>query len=111
MNVLLRLLGRSVVALLVSACVLLIAVQYFHVIHHTVMLARELTSAQREIADLRALRARQLSEIRRLSDPHGSIPEIHDQLRYVGKNETLIYLESDATLLPAPYLTNSAAPF
>lgn len=102
MKTFLRLLGRSAVALLISACALLITVQYFHVLRHAAALSRELKSTQREIADLRALRARQLSEIRRLSDPHGAIPEIHDRLRLVADNETLIYLESAATPMPSP---------
>jgi len=102
MNALLRLLGRSAVALLISACVLLIAVQYFHVLRHAAALTRDLKSTQAQIADLRALRERQLSEIRRLSTPQGAIPEIHDRLRLVGSNETIIYLESAATPMPSP---------
>lgn len=101
MNAFLRLLGRSGTVLVIAACVLLIAVQYLHVLRHVLSLARELTNAQREIADLRALRARQLSEIRRLSDPQGAIPEIHDRLRLVKNNETLIYVESAPTPLPS----------
>jgi hypothetical protein len=101
MKAFLRLLGRSAVTLLISACALLIAVQYFHVLRRAVALARDLKSTQAEVADLRVLRARQLSEIRRLSDPRGAIPEIHDRLRLVGSNETLIYLESAATPMPS----------
>jgi hypothetical protein len=104
MNAFLRLLGRSVVVMLVCACGLLIAVQYWHALSRTAALGRELTAAKRDIGDLRSLRTRQMSEIRRLSDPQGAIPEIHDRLRLVAGNETLIYVEGAAT--PAP----SAAP-
>jgi len=32
-------------------------------------------------------------EIRRLSDPRGAVPEIHDRLHLVGDKEAIIYLK------------------
>jgi hypothetical protein len=43
-----------------------------------------------------------MEDIRRLSDPRGVVPEIHDRLRLVGANEMFIYVQGSAT--PAPSL-------
>jgi hypothetical protein len=101
MKELIRLFGRVGVVVLVSSCVLLIVVQYYHIIRHAFTLTHELSETRHDIADLRALRVRQMRDIRRLSDPHGAIPDIHDRLRLVGPNEMLIYLEGVPTPMPS----------
>jgi hypothetical protein len=101
MKDLIRLFGRVGVVLLVSSCVLLIVVQYYHIIRYALTLTHELSETRRDIADLRALRVRQMSDIRRLSDPHGAIPDIHDRLRLVAPNEMLIYVEGVPTPVPS----------
>lgn len=101
MSALLRLTGRSVAAGVVLIAVLLVAVQYYRVLRSDAALSQKLSSARDDIAHLRTLRARQLAEIRRLNDPRGAIPEIHDRLRLVGKNEALIYVERPPSPTPS----------
>ena len=93
---LLRLSGRIGVACVVLVVLSLIAVQYARVIGRNVALARELHAVERDVVDLKAKRARQDREIRRLSDPHGAVPEIHDRLHLVGDKEAIIYLKRPA---------------
>ncbi len=88
-----RLAGRLGVATLALAISALIGVQYAHVIGRNVALARELHSVQHDVAALRAREVEQNKEIRRLSDPRGAIPEIHDRLHLVRDKEAIIYLE------------------
>lgn len=82
--------GITALALVISA---LVGVQYAHVIKRNVALASELHSVQRDVTSLRAREIEQNREIRRLTDPRGAIPEIHDRLHLVRDKEAIIYLE------------------
>ncbi|GAC1423029.1 MAG: hypothetical protein NVSMB5_16720 [Candidatus Velthaea sp.] len=47
-------------------------------------------------ADVHMLQVKRIEQertIRRLSDPRGAIPEIHDKLHLVGDREAIIYLK------------------
>lgn len=90
---LLRLTSRIGVVCVVLVVVSLIAVQYARLIGHTVAMAHELRDERREVARLEAKRLQQDREIRRLSDPAGALPEIHDRLHLVGDHEAIIYLK------------------
>ena len=90
---LLRLLGRAAVACLALAVLSLIGVQYARVIGRNLALAHELRDVQHDIVALRAKEEHQQHEIRRLSDPDGAVPEIHDRLHLVGDKEAIIYLK------------------
>jgi hypothetical protein len=68
-------------------------VQSARVIARNVELENELRAVQSDVVLLKAKRAQQVREIRRLSDPRGAIPEIHDRLHLVGGNEAIIYLK------------------
>jgi cell division protein FtsB len=87
---------------MVLSCMLLVVVQYYHIVHRVLELRHELAVTRREIADLRYRDTRKMEDIRRLSDPRGVVPEIHDRLRLVGANEMFIYVQGSAT--PAPSL-------
>jgi hypothetical protein len=88
-----RLMGRIGLVAVVVALVSLIGIQYARVIGRDVALARDLHAAQSDVAALKVKRAFQAREIRRLSDPHGAVPEIHDRLHLVGDKEAIIYLK------------------
>ena len=88
-----RLLGRAGIVCLALVVLSLIGVQYARVIGRNLALARELHDVQHDIVALRAKEDRQQREIRRLSDPHGAIPEIHDRLHLVGDKDAIIYLK------------------
>jgi hypothetical protein len=90
---LLRLASRIGVVCVVVVVGSLIAVQYARLIGRTVALAHEVRDARREVARLETKRIQQDREIRRLGDPVGALPEIHDRLHLVGDNEAIIYLK------------------
>src|SRR3984893_5374012 len=90
---LVRALGRIGVASVVVFVVSLVGVQYARVIGRNVALARELHSVEADVLSLKVKRAQQVRDIRRLSDPQGAIPEIHDRLHLVGGKEAIIYLK------------------
>lgn len=83
-------LGIVCVALVVLS---MIGVQYTRVIGRNLALAHQLHDTEHDIASLKVRRAQQAREIKRLSDPHGAIPEIHDRLHLVGDKEAIIYLK------------------
>ncbi len=89
----LRLGARAGVVLFAGVLVLMIAVQYAHVIHRNVSYTLQLHDVQSDIAALERKRIEQQREIARLSDPEGAIPEIHDRLHLVGDREAIIYLK------------------
>jgi cell division protein FtsB len=70
-----------------------IGVQYAQVVGRNVALAHQLHDTEHDIVTLKAREAQQRREIRRLSDPRGAIPEIHDRLHLVGDKEAIIYLK------------------
>lgn len=86
-------LGAAALGLLIFS---LIAVQFARAVDQNVALARELSSTQHDITALQHRREHQLRELRRLEDPEGAIPEIHERLRLVGPNETMVFVS------PAP---------
>jgi cell division protein FtsB len=88
-----RVLGRIGVVCVALIVLSLIGVQYAHVIGRNVALAHQLHGVEHDIVTLKARRAQQQREIRRLSDPRGAIPEIHDRLHLVGDKEAIIYLK------------------
>ncbi|MDQ6943202.1 MAG: hypothetical protein M3169_11915, partial [Candidatus Eremiobacteraeota bacterium] len=88
-----RILGRIGVVGVALIVLSLIGVQYAHVIGRNVALAHQLHGVEHDIVALKARRERQQREIRRLSDPRGAIPEIHDRLHLVGDKEAIIYLK------------------
>lgn len=89
----LRLLGRIGVVVVAGAFIALVGLQYARIIGRNIALARELHVVETDVRMLQAKRIEQEREIRRLSDPHGAIPEIHDKLHLVGDREAIIYLK------------------
>ncbi len=92
----LRLLGRMAVLMLAGAFVSVVGLQYARIIGRNVAMADQLAAAESDIRALQAKRAEQDQRIRRLSDPVGAIPEIHDKLHLVREHEAIIYLKRDA---------------
>ncbi|HEY6234838.1 MAG TPA: hypothetical protein VIW69_07055 [Candidatus Elarobacter sp.] len=88
-----RILGRIGVVGVALIVLSLIGVQYAHVIGRNLALAHQLHDTEHDIVSLKARRVQQQREIRRLSDPRGAIPEIHDRLHLVGDKEAIIYLK------------------
>jgi cell division protein FtsB len=88
----LRLAGRVTAAALVVLIATLVAIQFARAIGENLAASRELAAIRSDITALQRRRDEQQSELRRLRDPQGAIPEIHDRLRLVRPNETLIFV-------------------
>lgn len=89
----LRALSRAGVVSVALVAFALISVQYARVIGRNIALAHELRDVEHDVVTLRARKSQQERDIRRLSDPRGAIPEIHDRLHLVGDKEAIIYLK------------------
>lgn len=94
----LHLAGRLGVVAFGALVFLVVGIQFAHVIGDNVAMAHELASVQSDIKVLEARKRTQLRELRRLADPEGAIPEIHDRLRLVGPNEAIVFVKPS----PAP---------
>jgi cell division protein FtsB len=88
----LRLAGRIVTVAVALLIVTLVGVQFARAIGENVGAVRELSSIRSDIAALEKRRDEQQRELRRLRDPQGAIPEIHDRLRLVRPNEAIIFV-------------------
>jgi cell division protein FtsB len=89
----LRVVGRVVIVAIVATLVTVFGLQYVRIIDRNLAMAQQLATAQSDITALEAKRVQQDREIRRLSDPVGAIPEIHDRLHLVRDHEAIIYLK------------------
>lgn len=95
-GLLLRFAGRFAAVSVGVLTILLVGVQFARAIDQNVAMAHELSSVKSDINALELRRERQRRELVRLEDPEGAIPEIHDRLRLVRPNETIIFVS------PAP---------
>ena len=86
-------LGRLTLGALVVAFLVLVATQFTHMLARNIATAGELRAVERDIAVLRSQKVMLERDIRRLSDPHGAIPEIHDRLHLTAPHEAIIYLK------------------
>ena len=99
----LRFAGRMTAAAIALLIVTLVAIQFARAIGENLSAAHELAAVRSDIAALRVRRDDQQRELRRLRDPQGAIPEIHDRLRLVRPNEALIFVRrSRRPILGAP---------
>lgn len=80
----------------------LVAIQFARVVDQNVALAHQLSSTQSEISQLQARREWQMRQLRRLEDPEGALPEIHDRLRLVGSNEAIVFVSPLPSPVPSP---------
>ncbi|MFN2528510.1 MAG: hypothetical protein ABR584_07320 [Candidatus Baltobacteraceae bacterium] len=96
----LRLFSRLAVAMMSLIVFALVGVQFAHIIDRNVAMGRSLHDIQSDVQTLRERKREQERELIRLSDPGGSVPEIHDRLHLVGPKETIIYLRAPKP--PAP---------
>ena len=98
----LRLAGRITAVALAALVVTLVAIQFARAIGENVSAARELATIRSDIAALERRRDEQQRELRRLRDPEGAVPEIHDRLRLVRPNETLIFVSPQPSVQSDP---------
>jgi hypothetical protein len=86
-------LGLTVVALAVMSVVVL---QFARVVARNYAVWSDLSAGRAEVANLHERERRQVLTVRRLSDPRGAIPEIHERLQLVGPHEELIFVRRAA---------------
>jgi hypothetical protein len=79
------------VSAVILAALTVVGLQYARIIQRNVSLARVLSSINADIGSLRAARDDRLAHIRRLEDPQGAIPEVHDRLHMLRPGESIIY--------------------
>lgn len=91
-----RVAGRALTVAFLLLLTTLITIQYARAIRENIVAVRQLRGLRNDIAALEHQRSEQLRQIRRLSDPQGALPEIHDRLRLVRPGEVLIFVS------PAP---------
>lgn len=85
--------ARLGIAGVVLTLVVLVTVQYARIIERNVAYAHQVADVRGDIESLQHKREEQLRTIRRLNDPRGALPEIHDRLHLVGDHEAIIYLK------------------
>ncbi len=88
-----RLCGRLAFVALALVVFTLVSIQFGRIVKENIAMARSLADVQRDVANLQIQKREQERELRRLSDPEGAIPEIHERLHLVGPNEAIIYLK------------------
>lgn len=88
-----RLFSRLAVAAMTLVVLALVSIQFARIVNQNVAMARSLSSVEKDIATLQHRKRSEEREVRRLMDPQGAVPEIHDRLHLVGPRETIIYVK------------------
>jgi cell division protein FtsB len=101
----LRLAGRITATALGLLVVTLVAIQFARAIGENLTAVHQLSTLRSDIAALQRRRDEQQRELRRLRDPQGAIPEIHDRLRLVKPNEALIFVSPQPAVPAGPSAT------
>ena len=96
-----RLASRIALVCVVIVVAGLVTVQFERIAERHVAVSRQLAQSRVDLTNLREELRRQRRTIDRLSDPHGAIPEIHEQLHLVRPNEQILYVKN-APALPGP---------
>ena len=91
-----RVFSRLVAAAFSLVLFALIPVQFARIVNENIAMANSLSSIRHDVAQLKSRNAREQRAIRRLLDPQGAIPEIHERLHLVRPDEAIIYVK------PAP---------
>jgi cell division protein FtsB len=98
----LRLAGRVTAVALALLVATLVGIQFARAIGENLSAAHQLSAIRSDIAALQRRRDEQQRELRRLRDPQGAIPEIHDRLRLVRPNESLIFVSPQPAVPAGP---------
>lgn len=88
-----RLCSRLIFGLVAVVVFTLVSIQFARIVNENVAMAGSLTSVQQDVTQLRRHKQETERELRRLLDPQGAIPAIHDRLHLVRPNEAIIYIK------------------
>lgn len=89
----LRLFSRLIFGAVAVVVFTLVSIQFARIVNENIAMARSLSAVQQDVAVLREHKRQEERELRRLADPEGAIPEIHDRLHLVRPNEAIIYIK------------------
>jgi hypothetical protein len=92
----LRFFSRLIFGLAAVVVFTLVSIQFARIVNENIAMAHSLSSVQQDVQVLREHRRQDERDLRRLLDPEGAVPEIHDRLHLVRSNEAIIYIK------PAP---------
>ena len=87
-----RVFGRLFLGLFALFIFTLVSIQFARIVNENIAMAHSLASVDRDIGRLRARQSSEERDIRRLLDPEGAVPEIHDRLHLVRPDEAIIYI-------------------
>ena len=93
MSAAVRLLRRLAFALVGVVVFTLVSIQFARIVNENIAMARSLSSVRSDVAALRAHRREDELRLRRLVEPEGAVPEIHDRLHLVRPNEAIIFIK------------------
>lgn len=88
-----RLFSRLIVGAVAVVVFTLVSIQFARIVNENIAMARSLSSIRQDVATLRQRKREEQRELRRLVDPEGAVPEIHDRLHLVRPNEAIIYIK------------------
>ncbi|MDQ2872009.1 MAG: hypothetical protein M3R35_02640 [Candidatus Eremiobacteraeota bacterium] len=88
-----RLCGRLAVAALALVVFTLVGIQFGRIVNENLVMARALADVRHDVTNLQVQKREQERELRRLRDPRGTVPEIHERLHLVAPDEAIIYLK------------------
>jgi cell division protein FtsB len=91
-----RLFSRLVFGAVAVVVFTLVSIQFARIVNENIAMARSLSSVRQDVAALREHKRQEERELRRLLDPEGAVPEIHDRLHLVRPNEAIIYVKPAA---------------
>ncbi len=91
-----RFFSRLIFGLVIVVVFVLVSIQFARIVNENIAMAHTLSSVQQDVESLREQRRRQERDLHRLLDPDGAVPEIHERLHLVRRNEAIIYIK------PAP---------
>jgi hypothetical protein len=89
-----RLFSRLIVGAVAVVVFTLVSIQFARIVNENIAMARSLSSVQQDVAALREHKRLEERELRRLLDPEGAVPEIHDRLHLVRPDEAIIYVKA-----------------
>ncbi len=91
-----RFFSRLIFGLVAVVVFTLVSIQFARIVNENIAMARSLSSVEQDVDALRRHKRQEERELRRLLDPEGAVPDIHDRLHLVRPNEAIIYIK------PAP---------
>lgn len=89
-----RVLGRCIAGLAALAAFVLVSIQFARIVKENVAMGHSLSAVRHDVEALRSRKLDEERQLRRLRQPEGAVPEIHERLRLLAPHEALIYIKT-----------------